>query len=69
MAKQGDQSPPIEIQEGESVDAKCLREVSETGTTSQGAPEPSEANQERIMTFWTSTRPKEEVGYKEQIKI
>ena len=43
MAEQGDQSPLTETQEGESVDAKCLREVSETGTTSQGAPEPSEA--------------------------
>ena len=56
MAEQGDQSPPIETREGESVDAKCPREVS------QGAPQPSAAKQEWIMTFWAGTRPTEELS-------
>ena len=62
IAEKVHQSPTIETQEGETVDGKYLREVPEAGTTSQAAPEPSEAKQEGIMTFWASTSPKEELS-------
>ena len=57
MAEQEDHAS--ESQKGESVDTKCLREVSEVATTSQGTTEPK---QEAVMTFWASTRSKEELS-------
>ena len=62
MANQEEQSLLVEGQKGESINVKCLREVSEVATTSQGTTEPPESKQEGIMTFWASTRPKEELG-------
>ena len=58
MAEQGDQSTESESRKGESVDAKCLREVSEVATTSQGS---AESKQEQVMSFWASTSSKEEL--------
>ena len=62
MANQEEQSLLVEGQKGESINVKCLREVSEVATTSQGTTEPPESKHEGIMTFWASTRPKEELG-------
>ena len=52
----------VDGQKGESINVKCLREVPEVAITSKGTTEPPEPRQEGIMTFWASTRPKEELG-------
>ena len=62
MANQEEQSLLVEGQKGEFINVKCLREVSEVATTSQGTTELPESKQEGIMTFWASTRPKGELG-------
>ena len=62
MANQEEQSLLVEGQKGMSINVKCLREVSEVATTSQDTTELPESKQEGIMTFWASTRPKEELG-------